>query len=169
METRINKSIYYIRFVKTALLGLVLLGGAASPLLSQETVVAGKFTLNESTGFGNKFLPAGAYKFSIEPTGILQSVNSIQGARRLVQVIVRSETKAGPVAVIFAMASRTARTLDSSRLVLAPVNNGMVVHSMYLDQPGLVLDFDWSSPKGKTQMLAEAPGPEPASASRAND
>jgi hypothetical protein len=168
METLMSKSIYCRRIVKTALLGLVALCGAASPLLSQETV-AGKFTLSESAGFGNKFLPAGAYKFSIEPTGILQSVNSIQGAPRLVQVIVRSESKSGPVAVILAMASRPAHALDSSKLVLAPVNNGMVVHSMYLDQQGLVLDFDWSTPKGKTQMLAEAPGPEPASASRAND
>jgi len=167
METLINKSIYYRKFVKTALLGLVALCGAASPLLSQENIVAGKFTLNESTGFGNKLLPAGAYKFSIEPMGILQSVNSIQGAGRLVQVIVRSETKAGPVAVILAMASRPAHALDSSKLVLAPMNNGMVVRSMCLDRQGLVLDFDWSSPKGKTQMLAEAPGPEPAS--RAND
>jgi hypothetical protein len=122
METIINKSIYCRRIVKTALLGLVALCGAASPLLSQETV-AGKFTLSESAGFGNKFLPAGAYKFSVEPMGILQSLNSIQGARRLVQVIVRSESKSGPVAVILAMASRPAHALDSSKLVLAPVNH----------------------------------------------
>jgi hypothetical protein len=168
METLISKSIYCSRFVKTALLGLVALCGAASPLLSQETV-AGKFTLNESTGFGKKFLPAGAYRFSVEPTGILQSVNSIQCAPRLVQVIVRAETKDGPVAIILAMASRPAHVRDSSKLVVAPVNNELVVRSMYLDQQGLVLDFDWWGPKGKTQMLAEAPRPEPASASRAND
>ena len=168
MATLLSKSINYGKFVRVILLGLVTLCGAASPLLGQETV-AGKFTLTENARFGNKLLPAGAYKFSIEPMGILQSVNSIQGARRLVQVVVRSETKDGPVAVILAMASRPAHALDSSKLVLAPMNNGMVVRSMCLDRQGLVLDFDWSSPKGKTQMLAEAPGPEPASASRAND
>ena len=85
------------------------------------------------------------------------------------QVVVRPETKAGPVAIIFAMVTRSARALDASKLVLAPVNNGMAMHSMYLDKQGLVLDFDWWSPKDKTQILAQAAGPEPASASKATD
>src|SRR5712664_2972733 len=119
METLLSKSIYYSRFLKTALLGLAALCGAASPLLGQETV-GGKFTLTENARFGERFLEAGTYTFSIEPTGILQSVNSIQGIRHVVQVIVRPETKAGPVAMVFAMASRSAHALDSSKLVLAP-------------------------------------------------
>jgi hypothetical protein len=49
------------------------------------------------------------------------------------------------------------------------VNNGMAVKSMYLDPQGLVLEFDWSSPKDKAQMLAQAARPGPAPASRAND
>jgi len=69
------------------------------PLLGQETVT-GKFTLTENTRLGKSFLPAGAYTFTIEPAGILQSVSSIQGARQIVQVTVRPETKAGPVAAI---------------------------------------------------------------------
>jgi hypothetical protein len=81
--------------------------------------------------------------------------------------MVRPETKAGPVAMIFAMASPRAHVLDSSKLVLAPVNNGMVVKSMYLDPQGLVLEFDGS--KDKTQMLAQAARPGPAPGSRAND
>jgi hypothetical protein len=168
METLLSKSIYCSGFVKTALLALVALCGVASPLLGQETV-GGKFTLTENTRFGERFLPAGAYRFSIEPAGILQSVNSIQDMRHVVRVIVRPETKAGPVAMIFAMASRSDHALDSSRLVLAPVNHGMVVRSMYLDPQGLVLEFDWSSPKEKTQMLAQAARPGPAPASRVND
>jgi len=168
MATLLSKSINYGNIVRFVLLGLVTLYGAARPLLGQETV-AGKFTLTENTRFGNKVLPAGAYTFSVEPAGLLQSVNSIQGARQPVIVIVRAATKAGPVAAIFAMASHSDHSLDSSKLVLAPVNNGVAMHSMYLDQQELVLDFDWSSPKSKTPMLAQAARPEPASASRATD
>jgi len=147
MATLLGKSIYRSTFARAVLLGLMALCGAASPLLGQETV-AGKFTLTESTRLGKSFLPAGAYTFSIEPVGILQSVSSIQGARQIVQVIVRPETKAGPVAAIFAMATRSA---------------------MYLDKQGLVLDFDWWSPKDKTQILAQAARPEPVSGSKATD
>jgi hypothetical protein len=118
---------------------------------------------------GKKFLPAGAYTFSIEPVGILQSVSSIQGARQIVQVTVRPETKAGPTVAIFAMATRSDHVLDASKLVLAPVNNGMAMHSMYLDKQGLVLDFDWWSLKDKAEMLAQVARPEPASASKATD
>ena len=155
MATLLSKSIYLSKFARVVLLGLMALGGAASPLLGQETV-AGKFTLTENTRLGKKFLPAGAYTFSIEPAGILQSVSSIQGARQIVQVIVRPERKAGPVAIIFAMATRSALAVDASKLVLAPVNNGMAMHSMYLDKQGLVLDFDWWSPKDKTIIVSLA-------------
>ena len=168
MATLMSKSIYRSNFARIALLGLMALCGAASPLLGQETV-AGKFTLTENTSLGKKFLPAGAYTFSIEPVGILQSVSSIQGAREVVQVTVRPETKAGPTVAIFAMATRSDHVLDASKLVLAPVNNGVAMHSMYLDKQGLVLDFDWWSPKDKTEMLAQAARPEPASASKATD
>ena len=168
MATLMSKSIYRSNFARIALLGLMALCGAASPLLGQETV-AGKFTLTENTSLGKKFLPAGAYTFSIEPVGILQSVSSIQGARQIVQVTVRPETKAGPTVAIFAMATRSDHVLDASKLVLAPVNNGMAMHSMYLDKQGLVLDFDWWSPKDKTEMLAQEARPEPAPGSKATD
>jgi hypothetical protein len=168
MATLLSKSIYRSKVARIAALGLMTLCGAASPLLCQETVV-GKFTLTENTSLGKKFLPAGAYTFSIEPVGILQSVSSIQGARQIVQVTVRPETKAGPTVAIFAMATRSDHVLDASKLVLAPVNNGMAMHSMYLDKQGLVLDFDWWSPKDKTEMLAQAARPDPASASKATD
>ena len=163
-----SKSIYSSRLMRVALLGLVALWGAASPLLGQETV-SGKFTLTENTRFGKRFLPPGDYKFLIEPTGTLQSVNSIQSAHHAVLVIVRPETKAGAIAVIFAMASRSGHALDSSKLVLEPANHGMVLHSMYLDQQGLVVDFDWWSRQGKSQMLAQGARPEPASAFRATN
>jgi hypothetical protein len=168
MTTLLGKSVYYRKSALVALLGLAALCGAATPALGQE-MIAGKFTLTEATRVGNKVLPAGAYTFSIETAGVLRSVASIQGARQAVQVIMRPETKAGPAVGIFAMATRSTEALDSSKLVLASANNGMAVQSMYLDKQGLVLDFDWWAPKNKTQMLAQATRPEPASASRSTD
>ena len=165
MTTLLSKSVYCSRFVRVVLLGLVAVCGGANPILGQEAV-GGKFTLTENTRFGKKSLPPGAYTFSIEPTGALQSVDSIQSAGHPVLVIVRPTANAGPIAIIFAMASRSDHALDSSKLVLEPMNNGMAMHSMYLDQQGLVLDFDWWSAKDKTQMLAQAARPEPAPASR---
>src|SRR5260370_31948706 len=168
MATLLSKSIYYSSFARVVLLGLMAFCGAAGPVRGQETV-GGKFTLTENALFGKRSLPAGTYKFSIEPTGVLQCVSSIQGARQVVQVIVTPETKSGPITVMFAMATRSAHALDSSKLVLAAVNNGMVMHAMYLDHQGLVLDFDWLSPKDKTPMLAQAARPETGTSSRATD
>jgi hypothetical protein len=168
MATLLNKSIHQSTTTKVVLLGLVALCRAASPVFGQEMIV-GKFTLPENTRLGNRLLPAGAYTFSIEPTGILQSASSIQGAREVVQVIVRPETKAGPTAAIFAVATRSTKALDSSKLVLTSVNNGMAMHSMGLDKQGLVLDFDWWSPEDKSQMVAQVAHPEPASASKSTD
>src|SRR5258707_1656688 len=137
MTTLLSKSVYCSRFVRVVLLGLVALCGAASPLLGQETV-GGKFTMTENTRCGKKFLPAGAYTFSIEPTGALQSVNSIQSASHPVLVIVRPTTNACPISIIFAMASRSPHALDASKLVLERMNNGTPMQSLHLDQHRLV-------------------------------
>ena len=168
MTMHMGKSIHYRNPALVALLGIAALCGAATPLLAQETVT-GKFTLSETARFGRKFLPAGIYTFSIEPVGILQSVSSIQAMPQVVRVIVRPETKAVPAAIILAMATRSTEALDSSKLVLASLNNGMAMHTMYLDKQGLVLDFDWWNPKDKTQMLSQVTRSGPASASKSTD
>ncbi len=170
MATLFTKSIYRSGFAKVALLGLMAFCGVASPVLGQGTV-AGKFTLTENTrlGLGKKVLPAGSYKFSVEATGVLQSVKSIQGASQVVQVIVTPEAKSGPITIIFAMATRSAQAMYSSKLVLAPEKNEMVMQSMFLDQQGLVLDFDWLSAKGKTAIVAQAARPEAGASSKATD
>ena len=168
MATLLSKSIYYSRIARMALLGLAALCGAASPLLGQDAV-AGKFTLTENTRFGNRILPAGGYKFSIEPVGISQTVDSIRGGRQPVFVIVRPETSTGPVTSIFAMATRSDHPIDSSKLVLEQASDGMAMRTMYLDQQRLVLDFDWLSPKDKTPTIAEAARPGRAVASKATD
>jgi hypothetical protein len=168
MTTLLAKSIYRSAIAKAVLLGLMAVCGTAGPAFGQEAV-AGKFTLTENTRLGKKFLPAGSYRFSVEATGVMQSVNSIQGAPQVVQVIVTPETKSGPVTILFAMASRSAQALYSSKLVLSPEKNEMVMHSMFLDQQGLVLDFDSLRGKAKTQVVAQAARPETVSASKATD
>jgi hypothetical protein len=168
MKTLLSKLVYRNTLVKVILLGLMAVCGAAGNAYGQETV-GGTFTLTENTKFGSKILPAGAYKFSIEPTGVMQTVGAIQGARQVVRVIVRPETKAGSVTIMFAMATRDYQTADSSKLVLTPMNGGKIMHSMYLEQQGLLLDFDWASAKDKAQMIAQAPRPETVATSKATD
>jgi hypothetical protein len=168
MATLFSKSVYHSTIAKMTLLGLMAFWGAAGPAFGQESV-AGKFTLTGNTRLGKKSLPAGSYKFSVEATGVMQSVKSIQGAPQVVQVIVTPEAKSGPVTIIFAMATRSAQAMYSSKLVLAPEKNEMVMHSMFLDQQGLVLDFDWLSAKGKTPIVAQAARPETVAASKATD
>jgi hypothetical protein len=168
MTTLLSKSIYYRRIARMALLGLAALGGAASPLFGQDTV-AGRFTLTENTRFGYRILPAGDYKFSIAPVGISQTVDSIRGGRQPVLVVVKPGTSSGPIIGVFAMASRSDHPMDSSKLILEPASDGMAMHTMYLDQQRLVLDFDWLSPKDKNSTLVGATRPEPARASKATD
>jgi hypothetical protein len=168
MSAIFSKSVYCSTLAKVALLGLMAFCGAANPAFGQETV-SGKFTLTENARLGNRSLPAGTYKFSVEATGVMQSVNTIQGAPQVVQVIVTPEAKSGPVTLIFAMATRSKQAMYSSKLVLSPEKNEMVMHSMSLDQQGLVLDFDSLSGKGKTQVVAQAPRSEAVAVSRAAD
>jgi hypothetical protein len=169
MATKLSKSVYLCRNVRAALLGLAALCGASSPLFGQGTV-AGKFTLPESTHFGNRILPAGTYKFTIEPVGISQTVDSIRGGRQPVLFVVKAEANNGPITGIFAMATRNDYPLDASKLVMEQESDGMAIHTMYLEQPRLVLDFDWLSPKDKTPALAEATRPgRTTAASKATD
>ena len=168
MTTLLSKSIYHNTVVRVALLSLMAFCGVSSPVLGQETL-AGKFKLAESTRFGNKLLPAGAYTFSVAPVGLVQSVGAIQGAWQPVVMVVRPESKDGRIAVILARASRTGHSIDAGKLVLGPENDGMAMRAMYLDQQGLVLDLNWAHPKDKRQMLAQAARPEAASLSKTTD
>ena len=168
MKTLLSKLAYRSTFVKVMLLGLMAVCGAASNAYGQETV-GGTFTLTENTKFGSRILPAGAYKFSIQPTGVMQTVGAIQGARQVVRVIVRPETKDSSVTIMFAMATRDYQTAYSSNLVLTTTNGEKIMHSMYLEQQGLLLDFDWASTKDKAQVIAQAPHPETVATSKATD
>ena len=127
---------------------------AAGPALAQDTI-GGKFTLNESARLGSAVLGAGQYHFLIEPVGTIQSMRSIeQGAGHLVLVVVRPE-KSGPSLSIFAMASPSDRGSAGSELILASEKRETLAQNLYLEKEKLVVDFNWSSPKAKTQVVAQ--------------
>ncbi len=138
------------------LLGLAALGGAAKPALGQE-IVGGKFTLPVEARLGKTMLPAGEYKFSVVPLGIIRSVDSIQMGNSQVQVVVWSVTKGGPFANVVAIASREADTPNPRELDIRADGSGMMIHSICLEKLGLVLKFSES----KSKNVKRARGPEP--------
>lgn len=130
----------------------------ASPLLAQDTI-GGNFTLSENARFGNTVVGAGQYKFSIEAVGNVQSIRSIQqGSGHLVLVVLRP-AKSGPVVSIFAMASPSGRGRETSELILDPEKSGALAQTMYLEKEGLMVDFGWTAPKTKSQVVAQQAAP----------
>jgi hypothetical protein len=149
-----SKAIYQAVVARMLVWGALAVCGTASPVLAQNAI-GGNFTLNESTRFGTAVLGAGQYKFLIEPIGNIQSVRSIQqGAGHLVLVVLTPE-KSGPVASIFAMASPIGHTREANELILGSEKAETMAQTMYLEKEGLVVDFNWSSPKDKSQVVAQ--------------
>ncbi len=70
-----------------------------------------------------------------------------------------------PIAVVFAMASRTDENLDGSKLVLALGKTESTMQSMRLGEQKLVVDFDWWSSRDKSLMMARAARPQGVSSS----
>jgi hypothetical protein len=149
-----SKAIYLGVLAKTLVWGALAVCGTATPALGQNAV-AGTFTLNENARFGHTLFGAGQYKFLIEPIGNIQSIHSIQeGAGHLVLVVVRPE-KSGPVASIFAMASPSGRAKEVNELVLGSEKTETLAQTMNLPKEGLVVDFNWSNPKSRSQVVAQ--------------
>jgi hypothetical protein len=138
---------------RTLAWGTMAVGLMGSPLMAQD-IIGGNFTLGENARFGNAVLGPGQYRFSIEPIGNIQSIQSIQrGVGHTVLVVLRPE-KSGPVVSIFAMASPNDHAREGNELVLEPQKAGRLAQGMYLQTEGLVVDFRWSSPKTKGQVVA---------------
>jgi len=150
------RSIFRKVLARTLAWGALAICANASPLLAQDAI-GGNFTLNESARFGSTLLPAGPYKFSIEPVGTVLSMRAIQqGAGHMVLVVVKPE-KSGPVASMFAMASPSDHAREADSLVLEPHKAGTLVGALYLEKEGLRVDFLWSNPKAKSQVVAQLP------------
>jgi hypothetical protein len=158
-----GKAIYRTVLTKALVWGALAVCAGASPALAQDTI-AGSFTLHENARFGNSVLAAGHYKFSIEPIGTIQSIRAIQqGASHLVLVVMKPE-KSGPTASLFAMASPSDQSRDASELVLAPDKQETLAQAMYLEKEKLLVDFNWSGPKAKGQVVAQKIEPQQSAA-----
>ena len=153
--TNVNgKSMYRGMLTRILFFGALAMCLATKPLLAQDAI-GGKFTLNENTRLGNTILGAGQYHFVIEPVGTIQSMHSIeQGAGHLVLVVVKAE-KAGPTVSIFAMASPSDRASNASELVLTSEKQETLAQTLYLEKEKLIVDFNWSSSKAKSQVVAQ--------------
>ncbi|HXM97740.1 MAG TPA: hypothetical protein VN982_04640 [Candidatus Dormibacteraeota bacterium] len=167
MNTLQNKSLRMRWLGSVVSLGLTVFAGIASPTLANETVqgdaVNGKFTLPMQARLGNTVLPAGNYKFSVITVGSIRSVSSIQTGNRLVQVVVWSLAKGGPLANMFATASKESDITDPKPLDIREDENGMTIHSMWLEKLGMVIEFNGNKPNNV--MRARAPEPQQAVAS----
>jgi hypothetical protein len=167
MDNLNGRAIYGSVLAKILSFGALALGVAAGPVLAQDTI-GGKFTLNESARLGSTVLGAGQYHFVIEPVGTIQSMRSIeQGAGHLVLVVVRPE-KSGPSVSLFAMASPSDHGREGSELTLGSQKQETLAQTLYLEKEKLVVNFNWSSPKAKTQVVAQQLEPrQPAAGARA--
>jgi hypothetical protein len=134
--------------------GALVVCTSASPALAQNTI-AGNFTLKENARLGSTLLAAGPYKFTVEPIGTIQSMQSIeQGAGHLVLVVMRPK-ESGPIASIFAMASPSGHTRNANELILGTEKAETLLQTMHLEKEGLMVDFVWSNPKAKEKLVAQ--------------
>jgi hypothetical protein len=154
MEYAKSKRSYRALSVRLVVLAAFAAFISANPVKAQEAI-SGSFTLNENARFGSTVLAPGAYKFSIEPVGLIHSIRAIQqGAGHLVLVVVRPQ-KSGSTASIFAMASPSGRERSGSELVLDLEKAGTLLETMYLEKEGLKVSFEWATAKGKATTIAQ--------------
>jgi len=145
-----------------ALLSLALIAGTG-PLAFAQSSVQGKLSLPVEARLGNTMLPPGEYQFSVQLLGSLRSVGAIQNAYGPVAVLLVSTSKGGPVAGVLATASR----LDPRNPVsndIQPELSGNRIHSITLENLGLVLQIVEGSSKSVMHARATAPAQVVASA-----
>jgi hypothetical protein len=133
---------------KLLVFALLAVCGISSSTPAQE-FVKGTFVLTSETHFGTTLLPPGHYTVSIEP------VTSLTAAGNRVLVFVRPESKSGPVASVFAMASQEGCD-TASGLTLVPDGTTLAARSLCLGKQGLMIDFDLSRNEKIKPLIAAA-------------
>lgn len=116
-------------FAFAALLAATLV--SVTPNLAQAQEPArGHFTLTHDVRWGNAKVPAGEYEFSFDTNGIspVLSLTKLNGARAGFMVLVPS--------------TDTAKSTDSSKLVLEATAEGSYVSAMQLPDFGMTLHFN---------------------------
>jgi len=154
MTTLQKFSLHSLRIL--ALLSFALIAGAGPLALAQETV-QGKVSLQVEARVGKTIVPPGEYYLSVKLLGPIRSVDSIQFVETPVAVLLVSTAKGGPVAGALAFASR----FDPRNPVtndIQPEGSGYRLHTMALENTGVVLQFI----EGGNKSTMHARGPAPA-------
>jgi len=153
MNTLQKLSLHSLRTI--ALLSLAFIAGTGRLAFAQETV-QGKVSLLVEARVGNTVLPPGEYQLSVTLLGPIRSVDAIQSVDTRVVVFLISTTKGGPVASALAMASRFNPRYPIANEI-RPDGSGYMIHSMALENIGLVIQFVEGSNKGMLHARAAAP------------
>jgi len=152
-----------LRSLRTlAVLSLALIAGTGPLAFAQDTV-QGKVSLLVEARLGNKVLPPGEYQLSVQLLGAKRSVDAIQYVDTPVAVLLISTTKGGPVASVLAMASRF-NPRNPIANDIRPDGSGYKIHSMTLENTGVVLQIVEGSSKIVLHARATTPAPVVASA-----
>lgn len=143
---KLNRKSALVLFIKMTLLAFAALGETTSTAQAQSIV--GKFALHSDTRWGNKTLPAGLYRYSIEPIGASrQTVSDIGSGYQTVLVAVRPE-KGGRANMILGIATSLGSHPNvANGLGIDATPDGRAIRTMSLGDLGVVIDFTSSKPK----------------------
>jgi hypothetical protein len=134
-------------FGVAVLSGLAALG-AVSPRASAQSL-KGEVTLPVEAKFGSTILPAGTYKFSVQPVGIAQAINFNLSGNNQVLVSMSGVTKGSPTASVIATALMPSLS-NNKEPGITLEEGGNIFHSMYLENQGVLLKFHEYKPKNVT-------------------
>ncbi len=126
--------------------------GAVSPRASAQTL-KGEVTLPVEAKFGSTMLPAGTYKFSVQPVGFAQTTDFNLSGNNQVLVSMSGITKGSPVATIVATALMP-NPNNNKEPGITVEEGGNIFHSMYLENEGVLLKFHEYKPKNVTHAHA---------------
>jgi hypothetical protein len=150
------------RFVSTAIVfGMLAMAGSGTRAYGQSSL-QGEVNLPVEARFGKTTLPAGTYRFIVQPVGISQTVASSLASSNQVLVSMSGVAKGGPIASVVASASKPHSRNPNADSILS-YGTGNIFRSMYLENLGVVLEFYESKPKNT--MHARGPEVSPGASS----
>jgi len=137
------------KFAYAAVLTLSALNFAPSLASAQEA--AGRFTLSHEVHWQNAIVPAGEYRFTLEPSGPADMLT------------LRKVSGKGAGFVMLVTDTQTSKPSDLSRLVMVSRSSGSFVEQLQLPEFGVTLHF---AVPADTREVAQAVATEAAPAAR---
>lgn len=139
-------------FVGAFFAGAMALAGF-SPRAQAQDHLQGEVVLPIEARFGNALLPAGTYRFDVQPIGAGQAIDFAVGGSNQVLVSMTGLAKGSPIAIAMGTASKATRR-DPHVKNIRVDETGNTFHSMYLQNAGVMLKFYETKPKN----AAHTPG-----------